>query len=104
MDLLENNHNYIDNGEDNRKNLKNFKNCEFEPIKLKKKNNDDEWVGLTLRPDPLHTNYLGPVNDLMDKVEELWQIEVKSFYKTNHLNKNGEGAGGKFNGPSIKTI
>ena len=35
--LLENYHNYIDNGEDHRKNLKNFKNCEFEPIKLKKK-------------------------------------------------------------------
>ena len=54
-------------------------------------------------PDPLHTNYLGPVNDLMDSAEELWPIEVKSFYKTNYLNKNGEGAGGKFNGPSIKT-
>ena len=33
-----------------------------------------------------------------------YEIELKSFYKTHYLNKNGEGAGGKFNGPSIKTI
>ena len=80
------------------------KNCEFEPIKLKD-NNEDEWVAHTLPPDPLHTNLLGPVNDLMDKLEELWPIEVKDiFYKAHYLNKNGEGAGGKFNWLLIKTI
>ena len=31
-------------------------------------------------------------------------IEMKYFYLTKHLNKTGEGVGGKFNGPSIKTV
>ena len=41
---------------------------------------------------------------LMDKIEELWPIEVKDYYKAHYLHKNGEGAGGKFNGPSLKTV
>ena len=31
-------------------------------------------------------------------------FEMKYFYKNNNLSKNGEGPGGKFNGPSIKYI
>ena len=37
-------------------------------------------------------------------IEELWPIEVKSFYRLHYFNKTGEGAGGKFDGQSINTI
>ena len=47
----------------------NFKNCEFKPIKLKAIKDVDEEVILTLPPEPLHTNILGPVNDCIDLME-----------------------------------
>ena len=94
---------YKDKGCENRKNLKNFKNVEFQPIKLKE-NTGDEWVGKTLPPAPLHTNLLGPGNDVLEKMEEVYDEQMELFYKVHCLKKTGEGAGGKFNGPSIKTV
>ena len=76
---------------------------EFPPIHLKN-GHDDEWVAKTLPPDPLHTNLLGPCNDALDKLEEEFGLEMKFFYLRHFLNKTGQGAGGKFNGPSIKTV
>ena len=64
-----NNEKFILEGNDNRKNLMNFKNCEFKPIKLKAIKDVDEEVILTLPPEPLHTNILGPVNDCIDLME-----------------------------------
>ena len=86
-----------------RKKIKNFKSVEFPPINLKH-GHDDEWVAKTLPPDPLHTNLLGPCNDALEILEEEFKIEMKFFYAKHCLNKTGESAGGKFNGPSIKTV
>ena len=48
---------------------------------------------------------LGPINDVMDKLEQLYPCEMADeFYAKNHLKKSGEGPGGKFNGPSVKLI
>ena len=47
---------------------------------------------------------LGPCNDALDKLEEEFGLEIIFFYLRHFLNKTGEGAGGKFNGPSIKTV
>ena len=37
-------------------------------------------------------------------MELIYEEHLELFYKVHYLNKNGEGAGGKFNGPSIKTV
>ena len=76
---------------------------EFPPVNLKN-GCDDEWVAKTLPPDPLHTNLLGPVNDALEKLEEEFVIEMNEFYLKHCLNKAGQGPGGKFNGPSLKTV
>ena len=56
-------------------------------------------------PDPLHVVLLGPINDVMEKLKQLYPCEMTDeFYVKNHLNKSGEGPGGKFNGPSVKQI
>ena len=66
---------YKDKGCDDRKNLKNFKNVVFQPIKLKE-DTGDEWVGKTLPPAPLHTNLLGPGNDVLEKMEEIYDEQI----------------------------
>ena len=76
---------------------------EFEPMQLKE-DVGDEWVAKTLPPDPLHTNLLSPVNDALDILEEHFEEQMEIFYKNHCLNKTGEGPGGKFNGPSLKTV
>ena len=37
------------------------------------------------RHDPLHCNLLGPGNDCIDKMEELWKDSMFSFYKRHAL-------------------
>ena len=49
---------------------------------------------ITLVNHNLHIDYLGPVNYLMDKFEELWTIEVKSFYKKHSIKLEKEPIGG----------
>ena len=58
----------------------------------------------TFPPDPLHCNLLGPRNDCLDKMEELWKDIMFSFYKRHSLSKSGQGVGGKFNGVDIRFI
>ena len=55
-------------------------------------------------PDPLHVVYLGPVNDVLSKLEEKYPEVMDEFYKENSLTKKGQGIGGTFNGTSIKDI
>ena len=98
--ITKNYNEYLSKGCPDRKTLKNFKSVEFEPLKLKE-DNLDEWVALTLTPDPLHINLLGGANDCIEKCESMYPIEMKSYFKRHCLNKAGEGPGGKFNGPSI---
>lgn len=87
----------------NRSLLKNYKSCEFKPLKFKMCQYDTAVLFL-LPPDPLHVNYLGPVNDVFDLLEENFPNELKTFYEKYHLKKSGQGPGGKFHGPSIKQI
>ena len=47
---------------------------------------------------------LGPGNDCLDKMEELWKDNMFSFYKRHALSKSGQGVGGKFNGVDIRFI
>ena len=94
---------WVKNTNSNRKKLKHFKNCEFKPIPMQKSERDKEVI-FTFPPDPLHVNLLGPVNDVLSKMEQIWPLEMESFYSKNHLKKCGEGPGGQFNGPSIKYI
>ena len=47
---------------------------------------------------------IGPGNDVLEKLEEHFEEHMELFYKVNCLKKSGEGPGGKFNGPSIKTV
>ena len=56
-----------------RTNLKYFKNCEFEPMKLRKDQGDQEIIFM-FPPDPLHINYLGPVNDALELLEKMYPI------------------------------
>ena len=87
-----------------RKHLKFFKNCEFPPMALRK-DQVDKPVILFMKPDPLHINILGPPNDVLELLEELYPVEMKEeFYLRHNLKKSGEGPGGKFNGPSIKYV
>ena len=56
-------------------------------------------------PDPLHINYLGPVNDALELLEKMYPIEMcEEFYVKHNMKKSGQGPGGKFNGPSIKYL
>ena len=58
-----------------------------------------------LPPDLLHVNILGPPNDVLELLEEMYPVEMKEeFYVRHNLKKFGEAQGGKFNGPSIKYI
>ena len=58
-----------------------------------------------LPPDPLHVNLFGPVNDVLEKLEEIWPCEMmQEFYPKHNLKKSGGGPGGQFNGPAIKAI
>ena len=41
-----------------------------------KKETGDEWVALTLHPEPLHKNLLGPVNDALEKMEEMQETTM----------------------------
>ena len=86
-----------------RKQLKNFFNCEFKPIHLKDGHGDSE-VLFTFPPDPLHINLLGAGNDCIDLLEKVFPEEVNLFFKKYHLTRSGQGVGGKFNGPSVKLI
>ena len=52
----------------------------------------------------LINNLLGAGNDVCDKLETNYPNEMENFYAENHLKKSGQGAGGKFNRPSIKHI
>ena len=97
-----NNEKYTSEGQ-NRKNLNNFKSCEFKPIKLRK-DQDNVEVIYTLPPDPLHINLLGPVNDALTKCEEHYPTQMAEYYQILSIKKSGQGPGGKFNGPSIKSI
>ena len=84
--------------------LKNYKSCEHSPISMMK---DQERKSILdyFPPDPLHVVLLGPINDVMEKLEQIYPCEMTDeFYEENHLNKSGEGPGGKFNGPSVKQI
>ena len=62
---------YVLNGNGNRKVLQDFKNQEFLPIKVKNIVNEDEEVILTFPPEPLHINILGPVNQVVEALENL---------------------------------
>ena len=66
-----NNAEWIKSGKD-KKNLKNFNNCEFVPIKLKS-GQEDIPVLYNYPPDPLHVNLLGPVNSALEKSRRVWQ-------------------------------
>ena len=83
--------------------LKNYKSCEFAPIKLSSHLQDAEIL-YSLPPDPIHTNLLGAGNDACECLEKHFPAEMFNFYAYNPLKKNGQGPGGKFDGPSIKFI
>ena len=55
-------------------------------------------------PDPLHVNFLGPINDCIKKMESLYTEEMNTFMKKHSISKSGTGPGGQLNGPSIKII
>ena len=46
--------------------------------KLKTIKDLDEEVILTLPPEPLHTNLLGPVNDVLEKLEKNHEETMKN--------------------------
>ena len=43
-------------------------------------------------------------NDALDKLKEEFSLDMNIYYLRHFLNKTGEGPGGKFNGPSVKTV
>ena len=50
-------------------------------------------------------NLLGPCNDALELLEKMYPVEMKDeFYYEHNLKKCGEGPGGQFNGPSLKSI
>jgi hypothetical protein len=90
---------YQQEGDGNRKKLSEFKSVEFNMIKVKE-NQDNIEVLITHPPDILHFGYLGAASDGVEKLIYIYPIEMDTFFKKHHLNKSGEGTGGKFNGPS----
>ena len=62
--IVENQKAWLKDTNGDRTNLKYFKNCEFEPMRLGKDQGDQEIIFM-FPPDPLHINYLGPVNAMM---------------------------------------
>ena len=56
------------------------------------------------RRNPLHINLLGAGNDVRECLEKHFPNDMDNFYKSLHLKKSGQAAGGKFHGPSIKCI
>ena len=85
---------YTEEGNSKRSNLKFFMSCEEMPLQLMK-NQDKMFTLFVLPPDPLHVILLGPVNDVMDKLEQLYPVELREeFYPKNHFKKSGEGPGG----------
>ena len=97
-----NNDEYVEAGE-NKKNAKNFKNCIWKPMKLSE-GSEDIPIIFKFPPDPLHVNFLGPINDCIEKMESLYTEEMNTFMKKHSISKSGTGPGGQLNGPSIKII
>ena len=81
-----------------------YKNVEHKSIKLKTIKDLDEEVILTLPPEPLHTNLLGQLNDVFEKLEKNHEDKMKTHYKKHGLKKSGHGPDGKFNGPKVKHL
>ena len=53
-------------------------------------------------PPQLHCGILGPVNDTMKKLEQLFPVEMEQYKKSRHI--KGSGPGGDYNGPTLKSI
>ena len=76
-----------ENCNQNRKQLKNSKPCEFKPIPLRK-DQEDATVLFQLPPDPHHLNLLGCGNDALEYMERFYPQVMSYFYKQNNLKKS----------------
>ena len=97
-----NNDNYLKDGKD-RKQLPNFKSCEFKPIKLRNVD-ENEPLLFQLPPDPLHVNLLGPAVDALNKMKEFYPAEMEFWFRKHNVHKSKKGSGGKLQGPDIKLL
>ena len=53
-------------------------------------------------PPQLHCGILGPGNDCLKKLEQIFPVEMAKFRKDRHI--KGSGPGGDYNGPTLKSI
>ena len=56
-----------------------------------RKDQGDKPVILFMKLDPLHINILGPPNDVLELLEELYPVEMKKeFYLRHNLKRVGK--------------
>ena len=92
---------YTSSAHPNRKQLMNHASVEFPPIYIHA--GQENMTVMQLYPPPqLHCGILGPCNDTLRKLEEIFPQEMEQFYAKHHI--KGSGPGGQFNGPTLKKI
>ena len=84
-----------------KKSLKNFHSVKHLSMRV-----TDDMDGIPISklypPPQLHTGILGPVNDCLKKLQEIFPSEMEKFRKDHHI--KGSGPGGDYNGPTLKSI
>ena len=84
-----------------RKNLKNFNSVEHMPLHIHE--NQQNLSVIELYPPPqLHCGILGPANDVLAKLDELFPADMAAYRALFHI--KGGGPGGDLNGPTLKAI
>ena len=83
-----------------RKSLKKFYSVKHLPMQVTD-NMEDVPISKLYPPPQLHCGILGPLNDTMKKLEQLFPVEMDQFKKNRHI--KGSGPGGDYNGPTLKS-
>ena len=84
-----------------KKSLKNFHSVKNMPMQVTE-NMEGTPISKIYPPPQLHTGILGPANDCLKKLQEIFPAEMEKFKKDRHI--KGSGPGGDFNGPTLKSI
>ena len=84
-----------------KKTLKNFYSVKHLPMQVTKEM-EGTPISKIYPPPQLHTGILGPANDCLKKLQQIFPAEMEKFKKDRHI--KGSGPGGDYNGPTLKSI
>ena len=84
-----------------QKSLKQFYSVKHLPMQVTE-DMEDIPISKMYPPPQLHCGILGPANDALKKLEQIFPAAMGEFKKERHI--KGSGPGGDYNGPTLKSI